>query len=235
MESLKAVFIKPDPQTQLRKCNALIRSNSRKLDREIANTKQQEIRAKNFILQADKRSKRDPQRHAQAQQEIQVFARELIRYRKTSARLITAKAQLSSVQMQVSEAFAIRKIEGSIRAGVGVMRDVNRLIRLPELADSMQELSRELMKAGVSEEMAQEILPEDGLVEFEDEAAQGEIDKVLGEIFGEQIAVTDELPSTPELTVTGKKPNKQEEEEEEEEDTTAMMDDMRNRLEALRS
>ncbi|KAF5006087.1 hypothetical protein FDECE_7517 [Fusarium decemcellulare] len=228
------MFVKPDPQAQLRKCNTLIRSNARKLDRDIAHMKQQETKAKNLILQADKRSMRNPQRQTQARQDMVIFARELIRCRKTSARLITAKAQLNSVQMQVNEAFAVRKIEGSIRAGVGVMSDVNSLIRLPELADTMQELSKELVKAGVFEEITQESLPEDSLDEFEDEAAQGEIDKVLGELFGDRMAVTEELPSTPGLVITGKQPSNQEDEEDEE-DTAVMMNEMANRLEALRS
>jgi hypothetical protein len=38
---------------QLRKCNALMRSHGRQLDRDIARNKQQETKAKNLILEAD--------------------------------------------------------------------------------------------------------------------------------------------------------------------------------------
>lgn len=210
---------------QFRKCNALIRSNIRKLDRDIATIKQVEYKTKNLILQADKRAQRDPSRAKQAQQEVRDFARELVRARKQSARLVTSKAQLNSVQMQVNEAFAVRKIEGSIRAGVGIMKDVNSLIRLPELAGTMQELSVELMKAGIIEEMVEDTLPADGDMLMEDGETEGEVDKVLGEILkGKE-------PKMPVAPV----PVPQEEEEEEEEDAEAMMDQMRNRLEALRS
>ncbi|KAK7453708.1 Snf7 family protein [Colletotrichum acutatum] len=213
---------------QLRKCNALIRSNIRKLDRDINQVRQVEAKTKNLILQADKRAQRDPTRQKQAQKEARDFARELIRARKTSNRLVTSKAQLNSVQMQVNEAFAVRKIEGSIRASVGVMKDVNRLIRLPELAGTMQELSAELMKAGIIEEMVGESLPED-LDEFEEEEAEGEVDKVLGEILKDRMS-KEKLPAAP---VTQEP--KPVEVEEEEEDAEAMMNQMRNRLEALRS
>lgn len=213
---------------QLRKCNALIRSNIRKLDRDINQVRQVEAKTKNLILQADKRAQRDPTRQKQAQKEARDFARELIRARKTSNRLVTSKAQLNSVQMQVNEAFAVRKIEGSIRASVGVMKDVNRLIRLPELAGTMQELSAELMKAGIIEEMVGESLPED-MDEFEEEEAEGEVDKVLGEILKDRMS-KEKLPAAP---VTQEP--KPVEVEEEEEDAEAMMNQMRNRLEALRS
>ncbi|KAH0498563.1 hypothetical protein TgHK011_005814 [Trichoderma gracile] len=228
MEAFKSLFAKPDPQAQARKCNAMIRSNIRKLDRDIAQVKQVEIKTKNLILAADKRAQRDPTRAKQAQKEVRDFARELVRARKTSARLVTSKAQLNSVQMQVNEAFAVRKIEGSIRASVGIMKDVNHLIRLPELSGTMRELSVELMKAGIIEEMVDETLPEDVDLLGEDEEAEGEIEKILGEVLSRK------EPSMPAAPVP--EPQKPvAEEEEDEEDAEAMMDQMRNRLDALRS
>ncbi|KAI0202662.1 Snf7 family protein [Astrocystis sublimbata] len=230
MESLKALFVKPDPNAQMRKCNQLIRSNLRKLDRDIAAVKQVESKTKNLIVAADKRGSRDATRRNQAQREARDFARELIRARRTSARLVTSKAQLSSVQMQVNEAFAVRKIEGSIKASVGIMKDVNTLVRLPEMRHTMQELSVELMKAGVIEEMVEENLPEDAMFEDEEMEADGEVDKVLGEILKGKMEKAGPMPSTPVQAEPAPV-----EMEEEEEDQDAMMDQMRNRLEALRS
>lgn len=186
-----------------------------------------ELKTKNLILQADKRGQRDPARAKQAQKEIRDFARQLIQTRRASSRMVTAKAQLSSVQMQVNEAFAVRKIEGSIRASVVIMKDVNRLIRLPALTQTMGELSMELMKAGIIEEMVDETLPEDGDMLMEDEEAEGEVEKVLGEILKDRKEPT--LPAAP--IPEPQNPVA----EEEEEDAEAMMDQMRNRLDALRS
>ncbi|KAI1411172.1 hypothetical protein F5Y13DRAFT_63716 [Hypoxylon sp. FL1857] len=231
MDSLKALFVKPDPNAQMRKCNALIRSNIRKLDRDISHMKQTELRTKNLIIAADRRAQRNPSQARQAQREVREFARELIRVRRTSARLVTSKAQLNSVQMQVNEAFAVRKIEGSIRASVGVMKDVNALVKLPQLAGTMQELSVELMKAGVIEEMVSENLPVDDM-EDEEEEAEGEVDKVLGEILKGRMEKAGATPSVPLPAQPQEQPVQLEEEEEDQE---AMMDQMRNRLEALRS
>lgn len=192
------------------------------------NLKQTEMKTKNLIMQADKRAQREPARAAQAQKEARDFARELVRTRKASARLITSKAQLSSVQMQVQETFAVRKIEGSIKASVGIMKDVNSLVRLPALHETMQQLSMELMKAGIIEEMVDDILPEDGDMLMEDEEAEGEVDKVLGEILKDK-----KQPALPVAPLP--EPQQPIAAEEEEEDPEAMMDQMRNRLDALRS
>jgi len=155
--------------SQARKCNQLIRANTRKLDRDIAQLKQVENKTRDLIRQAARRAQRDPSKAKQANNEARVFARELIRARKTTNRLITSKAQLQSVSMQVSEAFATKKIEGSLRASTGIMKDVNHLIKLPQLMGTMQELSQELTKAGVIEEMSADLLPEMTLEEEEEE------------------------------------------------------------------
>lgn len=163
----------------------------------------------------------------QANQDVRTFARELVRARKQSARLATSKAQLQSVQMQVNEAFSVRKIEGSLKASTGIMKDVNMLVRLPELTGTMRELSSELMKAGIIEEMVGDTIPDGEMLEGEDEEAEEEVDKVLGEILKDKLpaakAKEDELPTQPV------------EEEEEEEDQAEMLAQMRGRLEALKS
>jgi charged multivesicular body protein 3 len=218
----------------------------RKLDRDISQIRATETKIKNLIIAANRRAQRgDPSRQRQAEREVRDFARELIRTRKAGARLVTGRAQLASVQMQVSEAFALRRIEGSIKASVGIMKDVNSLIRLPQFAATMQELSVELMKAGIMEEMVGDMLPVDGdmLGEGEEEEeAEGEVDKVLGEILKDRMETAGALPSVPlpvqqvpQQQVPAAAQKQPQVEEDDEEDTEAMMDQMRNRLEALRS
>lgn len=207
----------------------LLRANIRKLDRDIAAVKQVENKTKSLIVQADRRAQRNPNQQRQAAREAREFAKELIRARRTSDRLVTSKAQLNSVQMQVNEAFAVRRIEGSIRTSVGIMKDVNNLIRLPALAGTMRELSAELVKAGIIEEMVGEVLPEDG--DMEDEMPEGEVQKVLGEILKDRTKTQQQ--KMPEVPVTPEPAGPAEEMEDEE--AEAMMDQMRNRLEALRS
>ena len=205
-----------------------MRSNTRKLDRDIANLKSLEGKTRTLILQASKRAQRNPSQAQQARAETRIFARELIRVRRQEQRLATSRATLASVGMQVNEAFAMRKIEGSIKNSTGIMKDVNMLVRLPELTGTMRELSQELMKAGIIEEMVSDTLEQEDLEE-DTEEAETEVDKVLGEILRDKVQTpgaqvpTELVPAEPDEAV--------EEDAEQEE----MLAQMRGRLEALKS
>lgn len=188
-----------------------------------------ENKTKDLIRQASRRATRNPSQAAHATAETRVFARELIRARKTTARLVTSKAQLNSVAMQVQEAFAIRKIGTSMQTSAAIMKDVNVLVRLPELMGTMQELNRELIKAGIVEETIDEMMPIGEMDVDEEEEVEGEVDKVLGEILKDKLGAG-QTPST-ELVA----PDVPVEESEEEEDPEEMLAKMRGRLQALKS
>ena len=207
----------------MRKCNGLIRKNVRQLDRDIAQSKALDHKTKQYILAASKRGQKSPSQAKQAAAETRTFAKELIRVRRQTARLHTSRAQLQSVQMQVNEAFSVRKIEGSLKASTGIMKDINTLVRLPELTGTMRELSQELMKAGIIEEMVGDTLPNDELLEGEDEEAETEVDKVLGEVLHGKLGTVG--PAEEQLPQPA----------EEEEDQEATLEQMRGRLEALKS
>merc|ERR1711874_808171 len=103
------------------------------------------------------------------------------------------------------------------------------LIKVPEVQKTMMEMSREMMKAGIIEEMLEDTMEGlEGEEELE-EAAQEEVDKVLFELTAGALgtapaAVTDTLPAA---EVAG--PSKVEEDEEED------LEEMQSRLQALRS
>jgi len=203
-----------------------MRQQTRQLDREIMKLKQLEGKTKTFITQAAKRAQRNPSQATQAAKETRTFARELIRVRKQTARLTTSQAQLQSVGLQINEAFSVRKIEGSIKASVGIMKDVNTLVRLPELTGTMRELSQELMKAGIIEEMIGDSMPDNELLEDEEEEAESEVDKVLSEVLKDKLLTTEQPVDLPPVSAA---------EPEEEEDQEELLAQMRGRLEALKS
>jgi len=227
MDAARRFLYGPSPEEQKRKCNSLIRSNTRKLDRDLANLKALEGKTRNFILQASRRAQRNPSQAQQARAETRIFAKELIRVRRQEQRLATSKATLASVGMQVNEAFAMRKIEGSIKNSTVIMKDVNMLVRLPELTGTMRELSQELVKAGIIEEMVSDTLENDQLLENEDEEAEAEVDKILGEVLKDRV----QMPATQ----VPEEPLAQEPVQPEEEDEEMDLAQMRGRLEALRS
>lgn len=212
----------------MRKCNQLIRQNTRQLDRDIAQLKALDTKTRQYIVAASRRAQRNPSQAKQATQETKTFARELLRIRKQKARLTTSRAQLQSVQMQVNEAFSVRKIQGSLKKSTGIMKDVNTLVRLPQLQGTMRQLSMELVKAGIIEEMVGDAIPDDQLLEEEEEEADEEVDKVLQEVLHGKLSAAGQVKADRPL----------EEEpavEEDFEGQEAALEQMRGRLEALKS
>lgn len=228
MESLKAVFFGPDPQTQMRKCNQLIRANTRQLDRDIMQLKTLDTKTRQTIVSASKRAQKNPSRAKQANIEAKTLARELVRVRRQANRLSTSRAQLQSVQMQVNEAFSMRKIQGSLQKSTGIMKDVNTLIRLPQLSATMHQLATELVRAGIIEEMVDDAIPNNELLEDEEMEADEEVDKILQEILQGKLSQVEEVK--PERPLEEPEPA-----EEEFEDPEAALAQMRGRLEALKS
>ena len=113
-----------------------------------------------------------------------------------------------------------------MKASTGVMKDVNSLVRLPELMGTMRELSQELVKAGIIEEMVGDSLPDDQLMEGEDDEAEAEVDKVLGEILTGKLG---------KAGVVERPVAEEPEPEQDLEEQEATLDEMRGRLEALKS
>jgi charged multivesicular body protein 3 len=216
------------PDLQMRKCNQLIRANTRQLDRDIAQLRNLESKTRQYIVNASRRAQRNPSQAKQATAETKTFARELVRIRKQSARLTTSRAQLQSVQMQVNEAFSMRKIQGSLKKSTGIMKDVNTLVRLPELTGTMRQLATELVRAGIIEEMVDDAIPNNELYEDEEDEAEAEVDKVLQEILQGKLSqagdVKAEEPTEGEPAI-----------EDQMEDQEAALEQMRGRLEALKS
>lgn len=73
------------------------------------------------------------------------------------------------------------RMAGSMKASTDVMAAMRSLIKLPEIQASMMELSREMQKAGLIEEMMDdtfESLEDDDL----EEEADKEVEKVLWEV-----------------------------------------------------
>ncbi|KAM3871089.1 charged multivesicular body protein 3 isoform 2-T2 [Diretmus argenteus] len=109
-------------------------------------------------------------------------------------------------------------------------RAMQSLVKIPEIQATMRDLSKEMMKAGIIEEMLEDTFEsmEDG--EDMEEAAEEEVDKILFEITAGALGkapskVTDALP---EMEPTGATAASEDESEED-------IEEMQSRLAALRS
>lgn len=123
---------------------------------------------------------------------------------------------------------ATLRVAGALSKSTEVMQAMQRLIRIPEVSHTMQEMSKEMMKAGIIEEMLDETMDvlEDDSEEMED-AAQSEVDKVLWELTEGKLG---EAPAPPVSETAAAEPIPAVEDDNEEE-----LEEMQNRLAALKS
>lgn len=112
-----------------------------------------------------------------------VLAKEVIRARSACNKLYTSKAHLNSVTLQMKNQLATIRVAGSVAKSTEVMQAMQALIKVPEVAATMRELSKEMMKAGIIEEMMDETLDSMEDSEELEDAADEEVDKVIKKIY----------------------------------------------------
>ncbi|XP_074643453.1 charged multivesicular body protein 3-like [Tubulanus polymorphus] len=206
-----------DPKEQVREWASSLRKEDRKLDRQIRSIKLEEAKVAKSLKDAAKKGDREV---------CVILGKEIIRARKHTSKLYTSKAHLNSVSMQMKNQLATLRIAGALEKSTEVMTSMQQLVKTKEIQATMMDLSREMMKAGIIEEMLEDTMEGmDDQDELEEEA-QEEVDKVLYEltsgIMGQAPAIASHSLPEPEGATAAP---------EEDEDVS----DMQARLEALRS
>ncbi|KAI8325087.1 hypothetical protein GQ54DRAFT_255330 [Martensiomyces pterosporus] len=213
------IFAKPPtPDEMVRKWRSGIRAQERGLDRQMRGIQMEEMKVKRSIKQLAKKGDISSCRN---------LARELVRSRKQKDRIITSKAQLNSIVMELQRQVAVMKVAGSLQKSTQVMKSVNQLMKVPQLQSTLMEMSKEMMKAGIIEEMTEDALDAIDDADVEEEAEE-EVENILAEVTEGVLGKAKPVSSTPVLVS-----EQQQEEEEDEKETD--LEDMRARLSALRS
>nr|CAG4649721.1 EOG090X0EF4 [Scapholeberis mucronata]SVE93906.1 EOG090X0EF4 [Scapholeberis mucronata] len=207
----------PNPKEKVNEWCSKLRKENSQLDRQIRSIQREEEKVKKSLREAAKKGDKEV---------CMILAKEVLHARKAISKIYTSKAHINSVSMQMKNQLATLRIAGSLQRSTEVMKAMQQLIKIPEVAATMRDLSKEMMKAGIIEEMLEDTL--EGLEDTEEleEAAQQEVDKVLWEITAGQLgkapaAVTDSLPVSEPVGAVA----------DEEED----LEEMQSRLQALKS
>ncbi|KAF9222018.1 Snf7-domain-containing protein [Gyrodon lividus] len=172
MQSINRFLYGPTPEEKVRAWQGKLRAESRQLDREMRQldvaTAKARATVKQLALKGDVRSAR-------------ILAREVVRSNKQKDRLSVSKARLGSIGTQLIQQLAMLKVTGSLQKSTEVMRLSNSLIKLPQISQAMREMSMEMTKAGIMEDMLEDTLEMDEDEEIAEEA-DAEVDKVLFEL-----------------------------------------------------
>nr|XP_014351670.1 PREDICTED: charged multivesicular body protein 3 isoform X4 [Latimeria chalumnae] len=206
---------------QVNEWSLKIRKEMRLIDRQIRDIQREEEKVKRSIKGAAKKGQKDV---------CAILAKEVVRSRKAVSKLYASKAQMNSVLLGMKNQLSVLRVAGTLQKSTEVMKAMQSLIKLPEIQATMRELSKEMMKAGIIEEMLEDTF--EGMEDEEEmeEAADMELDKILFEITAGALGkapskVTDALPETEPAGATAAS------DEEAEED----IEEMQSRLAALRS
>ncbi|QPG75606.1 hypothetical protein FOA43_002963 [Brettanomyces nanus] len=196
----------------------MIRRNKRQMDRQIQDLSKLENKTKSLIKGAVKKGD---------MKSAKMYAREYRNVGKTVKRMSISRATLDSIGMKLGEQQQLIKIKGSMQKSTAIMKDMNTLVKLPQMSRTVQQLSRELTKSGVIDEMVDDMIDENSYEE-EDEDEEKEIDQILDQVLSEQESKSP-INSLPEA----QKVEREEAEEPEEPVEDEILENMRERLSAL--
>ncbi|KAI9270595.1 Snf7-domain-containing protein [Phascolomyces articulosus] len=215
--NIQRFFGKKTPDEMVKKWRQEIRTQQRMIQRQIQAIDTEEVKVKKSIKQAAKKGDTKI---------CKMLAKELIRSRRHKDRLYTSKAQLNSIIMQLEHQLATIKVAGTLQRSGEVMKLVNQLVRLPELSNTMQQMSMEMTKAGIMDEMIEdtmEMMDDDDLEEAADEEVNNVLYQITDGMLGEAGSVGPALDKKPEVQI-----------EEDEEEEGPELDMMQKRLQALK-
>ncbi|KAK2826066.1 hypothetical protein Q5P01_020280 [Channa striata] len=209
------------PKDLINEWSQKIRKEMRVIDRQIRDIQREQEKVKRSIKDAAKKGQKDV---------CVVLAKEMIQSKRAITKLYASKAHMNSVVLSMKNQLAVLRVAGALQKSTEVMKAMQSLVKVPEIQATMRELSKEMMKAGIIEEMLEDTFEgmEDG--EEMEEAAAEEVDRILYEITAGALGqapskVTDALPEPQSVGATAAS------EDESEEDFEAMQ----SRLAALRS
>ncbi|XP_061699901.1 charged multivesicular body protein 3 [Syngnathoides biaculeatus] len=208
------------PKEMIKEWSQKIRKESRTIDRQIHDIQREQEKVKRSIKSAAKKGERDV---------CVILAKEMVQSKRAVTKLYSSKAHLNSVTLSMKNQLSLLHVAGSLQKSTEVMKAMQSLVKIPEIQATMRDLSKEMMKAGIIEEMLEDTFEsmEDG--EDMEEAVEEEVDRILFEITAGALGkapskVTDALPEMPSGATAAS-------EDESEED----IEEMQSRLAALRS
>ena len=116
---------------------------------------------------------------------MRLLAKEIVASRRTVARLHENKAQMNSVSMMLTEQLATLRSVGHLEKSAEVLAAMNGLVRHADVRDSMREMSKEMAKSGLIEELVNDALEDVNGVDDLEAETDAEVNKILAELAGE--------------------------------------------------
>jgi charged multivesicular body protein 3 len=168
------------PAEQMKNWTTALRKEHRALGREILRIQREEEKVKrNLKLQAKKAGV--------SKQSLVPMAKALVKSEKARDRMLETQTRINSVIMTLKTQQATMKVSGVMQKSSQVMSQMSRLISVPQMHAVAQGLAKEMMKAGIMEEMVEDAfnaVEEDGI----EEEADKEVDRIIEQVTTGQLS-----------------------------------------------
>lgn len=165
---------------------------------------------------------------------VKIMVKEIANVRKAKDRMYASKAHMNSVVNSLKMSIANMKIQGVMKQSTEVMAAMRHLVKVPEVQANMMEMSKEMTKMGIIQEMvddAMDQLNDPDMDSLADETEQQILAEITGEKFGPASATI--APKNEIVTNTGTSVDVNEKESAEDDDVVA--DALKARLAGLES
>lgn len=211
---MRALFGGPPPKSpaeQAKDWKRQLGAEGRKMEHQIRKIQQAEMKAVKSAKQAAKMGDNVS---------VRILAKEILQARKAATRLRTAKTQMNSVALQLQMQVSQQKLAGSLQKSTEVMTAMNGLIKIGEVSNTMREMSKEMTKAGLIDEMMTDAIDtalDDGIEEEEldDEVAKVVKEVVMGQMQGAKVSNA-ALPTAQQQVAVAEEPVPEDDEDEDE-------------------
>jgi division protein CdvB (Snf7/Vps24/ESCRT-III family) len=161
-------------KSQCREWNRNIRREIRKIERDVDGmTRSEKTTAAEIKKLAEKKEIGS----------VKILAKELVRLRRSRDRMLLTKTQLNSVSNQLTQQMAVAKLGSTFQQSTELMSMMNQLVNVPEITETMHQMSREMQNMGVIEAVMSDAMDEalGDTVETE-EQTELEVNKLLEEL-----------------------------------------------------
>ncbi|KAG5465658.1 hypothetical protein CUR178_00369 [Leishmania enriettii] len=172
------IFRKETPEEEVRKWTRTLRSEQRKIELQVTKIRREEAKVKTSMKQAAKQNDRVAMR---------MLAKEMIRSRKAVNRMYASKAQMNSVAMQLQNQLSQMKMSSSLKKSGEIMKEMNSLVKVREIQQSMMAMSKEMAKAGLIEDIMNDTIDEALDDDISDTELENEVNKVVMDVVQGQM------------------------------------------------
>lgn len=174
MDFFRDLF-KPAPtlQEKVKEMQTSLKNETRNIEKQIKKIELEEKKVKIEAKKVAKQNKIDC---------LKILAKEIVRTKKAIRRLQLTKSQISSVSMQINLQMSQLNMTKSFAKSTQIMKMMNSLCKVPQIANVMQNMSSEMIKMNLIEETMNDQI-DDIFDDIEEGEVEEEVNKVIDELM----------------------------------------------------